>query len=512
MKTKTGMSIGLALTLMVGVFATMLALGLFTPNEARADRPATMEITVGTEAAVALGSLDHPENTAVVGTISVEHDFAAANHNGTAPLTWTVTGDDAELFELEPTTGEEVVLSFKNAPDFENPFDDADGTDRGDNDYGVGVSVTHTDDEGVAQTGNTDTGTLAITVTNVESGVSDVSVVHSPDGTGDNAKVTVAFGIESPLEANVGTITIDFDKDVGVPASISESDVTIRGVIDVPNTDTVRSGKSFTGTPLDVTVSYETIDKEPRVVLTLGDMDPTDDGVTGIAAGRVSVIFRQGAGITNPTEAQTARLYVSTSEDGGVDARVRSDSGDSLTVYRTISLNSKSGTRGKVVTATGAGYKDGTTATVWLDNNPQMNMDGEVFDAEEEGQVKDPTTGPGVKESDEPVLCFADVAKPSDTFSCSFTVNVPPFKTKNTINAFHGRGADGTAQAADEGAPWDLSPQVVPDSSGAAIGEIVSVELKDFPAGEAHVLHLGRRTDHGQPGSAPTSATYHRYK
>ena len=30
MKTKTGMSIGLALTLMVGVFATMLALGLFT--------------------------------------------------------------------------------------------------------------------------------------------------------------------------------------------------------------------------------------------------------------------------------------------------------------------------------------------------------------------------------------------------------------------------------------------------------------------------------------------------
>ena len=38
MKTKTGMSIGLALTLMVGVFATMLALGLFTTNEVRATR------------------------------------------------------------------------------------------------------------------------------------------------------------------------------------------------------------------------------------------------------------------------------------------------------------------------------------------------------------------------------------------------------------------------------------------------------------------------------------------
>ena len=36
MKTKTGMSIGLALTLMVGVFATMLALGLFTTVDVQA--------------------------------------------------------------------------------------------------------------------------------------------------------------------------------------------------------------------------------------------------------------------------------------------------------------------------------------------------------------------------------------------------------------------------------------------------------------------------------------------
>ena len=36
MKTRIGMSLGLALTLMVGVFATMLALGLFTTTEVRA--------------------------------------------------------------------------------------------------------------------------------------------------------------------------------------------------------------------------------------------------------------------------------------------------------------------------------------------------------------------------------------------------------------------------------------------------------------------------------------------
>ena len=38
MKTKIGMSLGLALTLMVGVFATMLALGLFTTTEVGAQQ------------------------------------------------------------------------------------------------------------------------------------------------------------------------------------------------------------------------------------------------------------------------------------------------------------------------------------------------------------------------------------------------------------------------------------------------------------------------------------------
>ena len=58
MKTKTGMSIGLALTLMVGVFATMLALGLFTPNEARA------EITVPTV-------VHDPNDTGVAAEVTV---------------------------------------------------------------------------------------------------------------------------------------------------------------------------------------------------------------------------------------------------------------------------------------------------------------------------------------------------------------------------------------------------------------------------------------------------------
>ena len=50
MKTKTGMSIGLALTLMVGVFATMLALGLFTNTEVRAHAPVVTDAVTITPA------------------------------------------------------------------------------------------------------------------------------------------------------------------------------------------------------------------------------------------------------------------------------------------------------------------------------------------------------------------------------------------------------------------------------------------------------------------------------
>ena len=112
---------------------------------------------------------------------------------------------------------------------------------------------------------------------------------------------------------------------------------------------------------------------EPRVTLTLGDHNPAEDRVSGIEAGNVKVIFRQGAGIKNPTEAGNWNVKVSTSQDV-VD--VESPNGDSFTTYRTISLNNKSGKRGSTLTATGAGFKNSTTATVFLDSNGDNEKQG----------------------------------------------------------------------------------------------------------------------------------------
>lgn len=81
--------------------------------------------------------------------------------------TFSITGGaDAALFEIDPITGE---LTFKVAPDFENPADNG-----GDNIYDVTVTVTdganHTDSE-----------SIAVTVT----GVND----NTPDAQDDNASI-----------------------------------------------------------------------------------------------------------------------------------------------------------------------------------------------------------------------------------------------------------------------------------------------------------------------------------
>ena len=115
MKTKTGMSIGLALTLMVGVFATMLALGLFTNNEVRADAPTAITFVAaeGVTGDLTAG-INVIENSGVaLGTFS-----ATYTDHPTAPITWALAGAGAAAFTLSESDG---VLALASSPDFETP-------------------------------------------------------------------------------------------------------------------------------------------------------------------------------------------------------------------------------------------------------------------------------------------------------------------------------------------------------------------------------------------------------
>ena len=452
MKTKTGMSIGLALTLMVGVFATMLALGLFTNNEARADMPGiTFVGASGTTGTGASGdAVMVPENTKAVGKFSFEHDSSAAGHLAVLEesLEWgDLTGTDAALFTFDKSNG---GLSFIAAPDFEG--NTATGG-RGNNDYDVIVTANVEDDDATPH--ETETMDVNITATDVGE-VTVVKVVHAPTGVSSPAKVTVSFNTETTLLQSVGTIIIEFEDDVTVPAVFDEDDITIV------------SG-TLSANPLDVTVErFGTPADESRVTLTVPDMNERDDTAEAerdIMPGLVTVIFRQSAGIVNPTAAGDWDVWVSTSED----IQGTTDSNNDFDTIRSLSLNKLKGKRGSTATATGSGFKDGTTATVWL---------------EQEGDAN-------VQESGEPTLCTAEVMK-DDTFSCTFVISASFSRTDT--NLVHAR--DGYDDVANEPSGWDVDAQIKAVPSSAAIGDAVTVQFRDF----------GKEGAHTDGGTAPDNA------
>jgi len=284
---------------------------------------------------------------------------------------------------------------------------------------------------------------------------STITVVHTPDDPGDPAKITVKFTTVTALIGGQDTIVIEFEDDVKFPATLDRTAITMSA----DNMTSVKSGGATgnqVANPLGVTVQYiGTPADEPLITLDIPDMDPdtqTNTGSQGIAAGAVvTITFRQSAGITNPTEAGSYEVKIETSNDSA-GSRVTSSTGQ--TINRVIELSSKDGERGKSVTVTGKGFKNSTTATVWLDNA---------------------TTG--TRQSTEPVLCTAAVAS-DDTFTCSFTVG-ETFATSNTINAIDGRS--NVTTSGKEGT-WTLKGKItaVPDS--AAVGDTVTIELRDFPA------------------------------
>ena len=465
MKTRIGMSLGLALTLMVGVFATMLALGLFTTTEVRAQ-----------SASSATRSFD-PARVAPGQPVIVTINLTAAA--GASPLGVIETLPDGFIYEsttgvpLDQVSDDGQIITFNVFTGATNPFT-----------YTVTAPMTETSGEfsgvldafdGEEPVGGDSIVTVATTPVGPTS-VTGVTVDHTPGGTNANARITVEFDTTKALEANLDTITIEFEDDVQVPDLLDERLISVVGT----------SGSNVTvASPLDVTVErVGTPADEPRITLTLGDHDPADDRVSGIEAGNVKVIFRQGAGIKNPTEAGIWSVFVSTSQDV-VD--VKSPDGDSFTTIRTISLNNKSGKRGSTLTAKGAGFKNSTTATVFLDSN-----------------------GDNEKQGAEVVLCDAPIGG-ADTFECDFVVNVPPFiNGRNTINAI-----DGREDAADVGAPWDLSPQIKATPRTAAIGDTVTVDLLDFKEGEtAEIFDVGgidimKGGSRQLPQSGPTGTSTH---
>ncbi len=325
------------------------------------------------------------------------------------------------------------------------------------------------------------------------------SVAARPDDPGDLTQITVMFTTSKFLAIDE-SITLEVSDDLGVPGSIDESDVSISGQaaacdveMDTCNAAMAEAGPEVAA-PRSVIVETDAVAERYVITLNIGNMDDSADRDSdkGLAPGEVTVVFRQGAGITNRTEGGGDDWFVKTSkeswldtlpetldEDGEVDLKAGQIA--TATVYPvpwTIDLSDYKDSRGAEITAIGKGFKNGTTTTFWIDKD----RDGMIGTGEDE-------------------LCDA-VANGHDIATCKFTLGNPPFapgKANNYINAVDGRDkkagikdtVDGDGNIIRVNHPFgvsqlnriELEPSLSVSPKQGNPGDSINYQLKDFHPG-----------------------------
>ena len=322
---------------------------------------------------------------------------------------------------------------------------------------------------------------------------------------------------DNVLDGGTGkdVIRIEFEDDVQFPESLSPSDVTITTDMvsnagDPDGDGTPNDPGTVVANPLGVDLikvsqfagASQLTDRPPDetlVTLEIPDMVDSDDhpGSQGIAPGAmVTVVFRQTAGIKNPTESkadevsksavQTAMAHadglaslpmlsgymvqVSTSNNGYF---VPAAKAYRAVIPRLIVLNDNDGPPGQHHHRGGRGFRNSITATVWNDKNQNGLRDGGEID-----------------------LANALITG-SDDFTTTVTINNPPFNydlDTNGINAVDGRNRTIipgreymlpiSGATVEESIPrYMLESSVKLNPSTAAIGDSVQVIARDFVAG-----------------------------
>ena len=254
----------------------------------------------------------------------------------------------------------------------------------------------------------------------------DYSVSARPVDPGEPAQITLKF--MNPMDLDIDQfITFVVEDDMGVPSSINPSTVSITGM-------GTEDDSLQTAPPNGVIVEEDTDAETYEITVFIGDMSTAADEATedGLAAGAVTVVFRQNAGFTNRTEGGTDDWSFFTATTGSSSNTTEIGS---YTVPFLVELSSYKDGRGEEITAFAYGFKNGTTVRFWRDQD-----------------------GDGVIDTNEPDLCNA-TASGDDIAECTFTLANPPFvggeedsrlatdpeyRGANYINAVDGRGNTGT--------------------------------------------------------------------
>ena len=287
---------------------------------------------------------------------------------------------------------------------------------------------------------------------------------------------------------------------------------------------------SRTFTPEDVTVDGE------KVLISLGDMDEHDDRIDyDIDEDEViSVLFRQSAGITNPTEAKGYNLVaIAFGDAAGIE--YNDGTKDDLpnletSIIRKVSLSEGDGGLDTTVMGTGKGFKDKTSLTVFLDKPIMVSYDEDEDDSTvrvrlpvgmgeayndmvkaalmvKDGKYTDVGNVPlvylddtnmpltyqtvrennvnvnyitapnGILDQNEDELCVVSAISSQDIGTCEFKVTHPTFQGGfNYVNA-----KDGRSSYAPKADTFELTASISASPSTGSPGERILVQVVDFP-------------------------------
>ena len=332
---------------------------------------------------------------------------------------------------------------------------------------------------------------------------------------GKNTRYTLEFELKGSTNTLIHDLIIELP-DYGVPSAMSTSAVTI-------------TAGDFTFTPEDVNVDGEEVfismgdltenTGMGEAVYNLGPDAPMDEGV----ASKMTVVFRQSAGISNPTAAGTFFAKKITFGDNEIEYNEDEEMPATLEqkVPRVVSLDSGDGGLGTVVTASGKGFRKATSLIVFIDKPSHQDDDDDpdTDEKDDDGVSGTDVMVRGTLDLGEDVLCTADVISSSSIGTCEFTVTHPTFDGGiNYINAVDGRngyiskptGVDEDKTSAERAmddlidgdpdndktyklAEFDLTASLSASPAGGSPGEIIQVQVVDFPRGAIRVVEIGRQ-------------------
>ena len=391
MNTKVVKSFGLALIVAVGVLALLLATGTFNPQKAGADGHGNVSLSLDTtkagEAVEATVTVAIP-NLPPGGTITI--DLAGLTVPGSGVdarieggMTWpTGTADSIEVTldsdnaatgvvnlgtvdstAESGTTPGNVVITIPADTDTNTPAVDHDGdTDTDDLQQGLAAGRITITLKGLTNPDVAIDATAKVTTdvdgTDTEEGPDDrgtsnavgtgVVLSTSTAAPGAAARVTIEVGTGNgedvgSADSDVEIIVIDMGA-FGLPSSIDEDDVTVRGI----NAAGAETGRLA---PASVNIAGS------KITITVDDMNqPVDpDGFQGVSP-HFRIVFNSGAGVTIPMTAgsYSVKIVEVTDEEGvTTDFDVRSNG---ITVAKSLTISPVKGASGTAVTVTGEGF------------------------------------------------------------------------------------------------------------------------------------------------------------